>query len=463
MQNIAEALAAWSVGVKLADLPEPVVHEAKRCLVDTIGVMLAGTRHETARKTRELALAEFAPGTCSLLGESTRLSAPGAALANGVAAHVLDFDDVSHEAMVHCSVAVLPAALAAAEVAGASGSALLEAFVAGAEAEYALGCAFTPELFWKGWWTTGLLGAFGATVAAARALGLDREQTKNAICFTACQTSGTYAVVGTPMKPFANGRAAQLGVEAALYAGAGLTAHPDAFERTRAFIELFGGGTFERHLFDRLGTRFILVSPGLAYKQYPVCSGAQPAVEALIRLIDEEKLDREQIVRVGCEVTRDIATHLEFETPATVAQAQFSLTFAIACVLVHGELGIAQISEEVLFDSRIQEAMGKVEMTLNEGLAEASDLGPAFPEAAIVTVTLADDSTCSKLVKLATGTPLNPMPDEQMDRKFLDCTTPLLGSETAAALLQRIRNLDGLATCTSLFDAGEPGAAAAAQ
>jgi 2-methylcitrate dehydratase PrpD len=131
--------------------------------------------------------------------------------------------------------------------------------------------------------------------------------------------------------------------------------------------------------------------------------------------------------------------------------------------LVHGELGVAHLSEEVLRDPQIQAAMGNVEMTPNESLVEASDLGPAFPEAAIVTVTLADGRTFSKLNKGPTGSPVNPMPDEQMDRKFLDCVTPVLGGEAAEALLQRIRNLDEFATSASLFDGGDQGAATAAQ
>ncbi len=462
MQSIADALAAWSVGVSLADLPAPVVHEAKRCLVDTIGVALAGTQHETARRTRELALAEFALGSCSLFGDRARISAPGAALANGTAAHVLDFDDVSHEAMVHGSVAVVPAALAAAEAANATGTGLLEAFVAGVEAEYALGCALTPDLFWRGWWTTGLLGAFGATVAAARAFGLNHEQTRNAICFTASQTSSTYTVVGTPMKPFANGRASQLGVEAALYARAGLAAHADAFEHEKGFIAMFGDGTFERNLLDRLGTRFIMVSPGLAYKLYPVCSGAQPATEALIDIIAEEKLDTKTIARVQCEVTGSIKTYLEHERPATVTEAQFSMNFAVACVLVHGTLGVAQMSDEVLKDPQIQSAMAKVDMTLKDTLSEASDLGPEYPEAALVTVTLTDGRSFSKTNKGATGSPVNPMSDEQIDQKFRDCATPVLGLAAAEVLLQRCRNLDQLAACTTLFASGEQGSTAAA-
>ena len=463
MQNIADALAQWSIGVDLADLPEPVPHQAKRCLVDTIGVSLVGARHETALRTRELALAEFAPGPCTLLGETSRLSAPGVALANGVAAHVLDFDDVSHEAMVHASAAVWPAALAAAEATDAAGAELLEAFIAGVEAEYALGCAFTADLFWKGWWTTGLLGAFGATIAASRAFGLDREQTRNAIGFTACQASGTCPVVGTPMKPFGNGRAAQLGTEAALYAHAGLVARPDAFEHAKGFITLFGGGTFELDLLERLGTRFILVTPGLAFKLFPVCSSAQPGTEALVTLIEEERLDRELVAHVRCEVTQDIKTSLEFDGPATVTEAQFSMNFALACILVYGELGVAQLTEEVFVDRRIQEAMGKVELILNKELAKASDLGPAFPEAALVTVTIADGRTFSKLNKGATGTPVNPMPDGRLDQKLFDCAGPVMGADSAKTLLYRIRNVEALSKCNALFNDGDLGESAVAQ
>ena len=410
-----------------------------------------GTQHETARKTRELVMTEFAPGPCSLLGENVYISAPGAALANGVAAHVLDFDDVSNEAMVHASAAVLPATLACAESSKISGSALLEAFIAGVEAEYALGCALTHDMFWKGWWTTGLLGAFGATVGAARALGLDEEQSRNAICFTASQASGTYTVVGTPMKPFASGRAAQLGIEAVLYARAGLKSNPEAFEHAKGFINLFNDGIFKRSLLDRLGTHFILVSPGIAYKLYPVCSGAQPATEALMCLIAEEHLDARKITAVHCEVTGDIISHLEHENPRTVTEAQFSMNFAAACVLVHGELGIAQLSETVLHDPEIQLAMGKVKMTQNDSLAKESELGPAYPEAAVVTVTLANGSQLTKINKGATGTPVNPMSDKQINEKFLNCVIPILGIDNSESLLRRLRNLERLDASVSLF------------
>ena len=232
-------------------------------------------------------------------------------------------------------------------------------------------------------------------------------------------------VVGTPMKPFGNGRAAQLGTEAALYAHAGLVARPDAFEHAKGFITLFGGGTFELDLLERLGTRFILVTPGLAFKLFPVCSSAQPGTEALVTLIEEERLDRRGWSRMSAARSRKTLRPASSSTARRRwTEAQFSMNFALACILVYGELGVAQLTEEVFVDRRIQEAMGKVELILNKELAKASDLGPAFPEAALVTVTIADGRTFSKLNKGATGTPVNPMPDGRLDQKLFDCAGP---------------------------------------
>ena len=184
----------------------------------------------------------------------------------------------------------------------------------------------------------------------------------------------------------------------------------------KGFIAMSAMELSSGDLLDRLGTRFIIVSPGLAYKLFPVCSGAQPATEALIDIIAEEKLDTKTIARVQCEVTGSIKTYLEHERPATVTEAQFSMNFAVACVLVHGTLGVAQMSMRFSKIPQIQSAMAKVDMTLNDTLSEASDLGPEYPEAAMVTVTLTDGSSFSKINKGATGSPVNPMPDEKSIR-----------------------------------------------
>ena len=172
VQSIAESLSQWTSQYSFEDLPEEVANEAKRCLVDMTGVAIAGSQHPIASLVRGQVASQYGAGPCSVIGGESPASPAGAALANGTSAHVLDFDDVSYEGMVHATAVVWPAVLAAAELVGASGRDALTAFVVAVEVEYALGRAFTHDLFWRGWWTTGLLGAIGAAVGAAKVMGL---------------------------------------------------------------------------------------------------------------------------------------------------------------------------------------------------------------------------------------------------------------------------------------------------
>jgi 2-methylcitrate dehydratase PrpD len=167
MGHAVRRLAGWACALELADIPETVRHAAGNALVDTVAVAIAGSRTAVATRARRIAHAAYGGGQASLLGAEETLNAPGAALANGAAAHALDFDDNCYAGFVHGSAVIMPAVLATAEAEGASGADLLTAFVAGCEAEFAAGAAATATLYEKGWWTTGVLGPVGASIAAA--------------------------------------------------------------------------------------------------------------------------------------------------------------------------------------------------------------------------------------------------------------------------------------------------------
>ena len=172
--TIAEQLASWASALSLSSLPAEVVAAAKRCIVDVSGVGIAGASYPAARAARKLIREASAPGAAALWGtDEPGLAPEAAAHCNAVAAHVLDYDDTCYDGIVHASAAVWPAVLACGEASGATGERLFEAFVAGVECEYALGRAFGDELYFKGWWTSGLLGSIGAAAGAAKALGLD--------------------------------------------------------------------------------------------------------------------------------------------------------------------------------------------------------------------------------------------------------------------------------------------------
>ncbi|HSR26198.1 MAG TPA: MmgE/PrpD family protein, partial [Candidatus Eisenbacteria bacterium] len=166
-------IAAWVAGASLQTMPAEVVERARAGVVDTVGVILAGVGEPVTRIAAGLVAGDGGAPVAAQLGTSLRTTAEAAALLNGISGHALDYDDVSASVTGHPSVVVLPAAMAAAELAGAPGSALLEAYVAGVEVMAKLGLAIGPAHYRAGWHATSTLGTLGAAAAAGRVLGLD--------------------------------------------------------------------------------------------------------------------------------------------------------------------------------------------------------------------------------------------------------------------------------------------------
>ena len=418
--TIAERLGAWSAALSLDDVPAEAAHAAKRCILDTIGVIVAGSRTPTAERVRAHVGRNYAGGACTVLGPDAAASPAGAALANGMAGHVLDFDDTSYAGIIHGSCIVLPAVLAAAEEGGRDGRALLEAFTAGVEATYALGLTVTDSHYFKGWWATGTCGAVGAAAGAARALGLNAAQTSQAIGLAAVQACGMVAFLGTDAKPFMAGRCATVGLEAALLAGQGLTAPADAFEDRRGFLQLLNDGGSDAAGLDGLGVSWRLLEPGIFFKRYPICSAAHAGTEMTERLVGEAGLGLEDVAEVVCEVPHLVAISLEHDDPARPTEAQFSMPFAVGAVLAHGTLGPEHLSAEGLRDPRLRAAMGKVAMREVADLS-APEMTRRYPESARVTIRTTDGRELTDFLGAPTGMPENPASDDALGDKFRRC------------------------------------------
>jgi 2-methylcitrate dehydratase PrpD len=432
-------------------VPTPALNAAKRCLVDVLGVSLAGTATDVARLACAIAERAYAPGPCTVVGSTARFAPIGAAFANATAAHALDFDDTCYAGIVHGSAVVGPAAIAASESAQATGKDFLVAFIAGIEVESALGKALTDSLYYKGWFNTAVLGAVGAAAAAAKAMGLGPDAIGRAISIAACQANGLRVSLGTQTKPYLAGRASETGMHAATFAAAGMDAPAQAFEEERGFIRVLNEGRFDSTALDRLGCVFSLLTPGIAFKRYPVCSAAQAAAEAVERLLAEEGIDGRHVRKVICEVTRLVYISLTYERPATIAEAQFSMPFAIGCILAFGRLGVDTLTDETLADSRLHAAMEKVEMRLASPTDGQLDGHLLNPEAARVTVLTADGRTFSLYNGAATGMPNNPAPDAALAKKFRRCARTALTPTRAEAWLERLWSVETLPDVTAMF------------
>ena len=429
-------LGVFAAGLCWSRVPAAVRAAAKRCVADTAAVSLAGAA--PAEKIAAPTLAASARGAATVFGRRGKFSAPAAALANGAAAHFWDFDDVSHTGILHGSAVVFPAALAAAQTSGADGRRLLEAFVAGSEVVYALAEMCGRRHYRAGWWSSGTLGGIGAAAAAARAIGLDSRRAAAAISLAAAQAGGIKAVFGGDAKPWLAGRAAALGVESAELAAAGASCPPDVFEHPRAgFFRVLNGGEFARP--PPPGKKWRLDSPGIFFKQFPVCSAAHAGAQAAEALARENRIRLGDIRGAVCEAGPVVLESLPFARPRAPAEAQFSMPFAVACVLARGEISPAHLSPETLSAPDIRRAMAKVR------LVPADDVfcPPESPEGARTTLTLRDGRRLSRTLRVPVGMPANPLSDSALAEKFHRCAA-LAGWRTGAAerLRARLWNLE---------------------
>src|SRR5689334_12050468 len=224
---VSGALAAFASGVRFDTLPHAVVHQAVRCLVDWLGCAVAGAATPESGRVRAAIRAMDPDGsrTAAIVGTSERAAADHAALANGIAAHVLDFDDTFNpdRTTIHGSAPLWPAIAAAAELTPVTGTGAVEAFVAGFEVQTRVAVAAGAGHYDAGWHVTGTVGHIGAAAATARLLGLSPEQTLAAIGTGATQSAGMKVVYGSMGKSLHAGKAAMDGLLSGFLARDGFT------------------------------------------------------------------------------------------------------------------------------------------------------------------------------------------------------------------------------------------------
>jgi len=437
-----DRIAHWVATLDLAGIPPAVRSAAETCLLDGVGVSMAGRATDVYAR-------------CSPLAGTPR-SAPDAAFLGGVAIHALDYDDTSYAGIVHGTAAVLPAVMAACDHRDGDGRLLLEALVAGVEVLYAVGETVTDRLYDSGHWCTTTLGILGASCGAARALGLGAFETANALRLAANMPLGLRISHGSTAKPYLNGVAARLGFEAALAARAGITGTPGTLEGRFGFADVHNAGIWSGDRLNRLGEQWGLTDPGVAIKRHPLCSAAQAAIEATLALRATHSIAPDDVASVDCRGTPLVASCLTYPGPATIPQAQFSMPFAIACALVFGEVGLAQLRDDVLRSPAITRLMARVALREDPTLAASGDLRGA-PEASAVSIHLRDGNTVSKTVLAATGMPTRPLTHEQVSAKFFDCARFGGVDETRATILASLlRSPAGIARTRRIAELAAP-------
>ena len=431
-----ERLAEFVVS---AAVPDEARVAAGWAVQDTIRVMLAGAAEPSASTVQRAALMEAAEGPSSIFGTPHTTGATWAALANGTAAHALDFDDMCWSTLSHPSAPLVSAGIAAAESIGAGGRAVLEGYVVGFEVEAVLGSAMNPSHYAHGWHCTSTVGTIGSAATVARVLDLGYEATCHALSIAASEASGVKENFGTMVKPLHAGLAARNGVLAALLAREGLTASKRAIDGPQGFLVAMDSDA--RDLdgpLGELGERWDLIDGGITVKLYPSCAATHPTIDTLIDLRRECGLDANSITGVNIGVDPITPTVLIHDRPTSGLEAKFSLQFCVAAALAHGRVGIDTFEPAGMRDPLVQRLIPLVTMRVDDALVGAS---PPLTQAR-VRVVVSDGRTLERAVSGARGYPTRPATTVERDAKFLDCAVRSVSTEIAERALDHLRAFD---------------------
>ena len=312
-------------------LPGPVRELARQCVLDYLGVGIAGARDPLVRiMLDEMTDAGGSP-QASIIGQSARLPALSAALVNGAAAHALDYDDVHMAMPGHPSVAVLPGLLALAELKGSSGREVITAFVAGYETACRIGATLQPGHYNLGFHATSTVGSFGAAAACARLLEFDAETTAMALGIAGTQAAGLKSQFGTMCKPFHAGKAAQNGLLAARLAARGFSSRTDIVECVQGFA-LTHGPDFvpEAALATPEGGFHVLAN---LFKYHAACYFTHAPIECAQRLREEHQLTPDMIAGINIRIDASCDRVCNIPVPADGLQSKFSLRQTVAMAL----------------------------------------------------------------------------------------------------------------------------------
>lgn len=410
-------------------LPQDVRHQAKRCLLDALGALLAGVETPVGRMMSRFAAEQFRGDEATLLVSGKRVSLIGAALANGFAQNALDIDDGYRMVKGHPGACILPVILAVGETAPrVSGAELLSAFVVGYEVGIRAG--LIRHATYETYHASGSWGAVAGVAAAGKLLGADASVLRRGM-----GAAEYHAPIAPMMKGIdvpcmgkdGIGWGCMVAVSSLLLAQQGFTG-----------IEPLFGDSPDPSWIDNLGNRFEMLS--LYFKPYAACRWAQPAVAGALKIAREQQLAPGNIERIRVR-TFAAARELSKQHPATTEDAQYNLPFPVAAALTDSEVGPRQVLPPRIHDADLLELADRVEVEMDD------EYEKAFPAKtyAEVFVHAKDGRTFSSGRMEPSWEPPEALPtDEELERKFLWLVEPVLGAKRASSLLSTVREFDRL-------------------
>jgi 2-methylcitrate dehydratase PrpD len=425
--------------------PAELIDRVKYLFLDYLGVTLRGSAHPSSSAPQNLVRTLGAdPAGTVVIGTQLKGLPPFAALANGIAAHATELDDVVNEASLHPGVCVMSTVLATNHLSDCPIATVFESIVAGYEVTVRLALALDPSApYARGFHPTGTCGTMGSAMAAAKIMGLDRQKTAYALGIAGSQAAGSMEVLadGSYTKRFHAGWAAHSGIIAALLARDGFSGPGTILEGKYGFLHAYAGRCNPDRLLSDWATPYYVMKTSI--KPHSCCRYKQGAIDCLLQISRDHQLNPADIEKItigvlsaGFSLVAEPAALKQ--NPLSIVDAQFSMPFGAAMAILHGKAALDEYTSENIKNPEVKALMQKVSCVTDEKLdRKFPRKWPAW--AAIVTK---NGQELSAEIDFPKGDPENPLSWDELIDKFKGLAAPVLPGDRIDRIIDHVLALE---------------------
>lgn len=447
--------------LRYEDIPREALKIGRRCILDGLGVMIAGAAEETTHVLIGEARSQGGRKDALLLGAG-RIKVPMtmAARVLGAAGHAHDWDDTQvsrdprhqYGLLTHPTVPPLAAALVVAQYRkNVSGRQFMTAFQAGFEVECKLSEWMLPNVYRRSFHSSGVVGIFAATATAAKLLGVTGDRLRMAFGIAVSMAAGNRVNFGTMSKPLQVGRAAENGVTAAVLALRGFTADLNAFDGPWGYCQVYADGVFEEKIAQGFGkTSWSIVDPGVSIKPYPSGILTHQAMDGMLKLITDNDLRPEQIEKIDFFAGSNVLNPIRFPVATTHLQAKFSMAALLTMIILSRQAGRREFTDEFIQSPAAQDMQRRISTRLDPRIeAQGTDI----IRSRIELYTRDGRKLTQWAPERYRGGPDNPLSDAELEAKFKTCTEGLLDDKRRRQVIGKVKRIAMLKDAAALAKA----------
>lgn len=436
------AAAEFVEDVTFKAIPAEALRIGRRCLLDGLGLFVAGSEEDSVQILAEEAAQTGGRMDALLLRRGNmKVPAPAAARALGTAGHAHDWDDSQmstdpahvYGLLTHPTIPPLTSALVMAQkLGGIDGKTFMLAFLTGFEVECKIAEWMLPQHYVRGMHSSGTVGTFGAYAATAKLLGLNGDKLRSGFGIAASFAAGIRCNFGTMTKPLHVGRAAENGVTAALLAARGFTADLNALDGPWGFYAVQGGGVSAEKISQGFGKQWTIIEPGVSIKPYPCGVLTHPTIDLMLKLVTEHDVKPDDIEAVKVFAGTNILNPIRYPIAANHLQAKFSLPATLAMIALVRKAGKREFSDEFVGSAPMQAMQKRIS---TEPDPEIERLGFDKMRSRIAIRLRNGRQWEGWADERYRGGPENPLSDADLEAKVHSCCEDVLDERAQSALI----------------------------